>query len=167
MSQFGDRPITNSYCSFWQILHKLVKAIVYLHNVWVLKIVGWEDLQLQLVRDVMASGSALRVFVVVRVVDEVSHNIRLSDVYQKRVSDNDRALQLGERTVSFAQISDLVLSFNWFELDVKLATLVVVASTAHQVVHRRLVVFANVPGHVGVVHWDQEIIHQSLGHLHA
>ena len=86
----------------------------------------------------MASGSALRVFVVVRVVDEVSHNIRLTDVYQKRVSDNDRALQLGERTVSFAQISDLVLSFNWFELDVKLATLVVVAA-AHHWIHGWLI----------------------------
>lgn len=109
--------------------------LVYLHNVWVLKIVRWEDLQLELVRDVVASSSALRVFVVVLVVDEVSHHIGLSDVYQERVSDNDGALQLGERTVSLAQVSDLVLSVDRFELDVKLATLVVVASTAHQVVH--------------------------------
>ena len=76
MSQFGDRPITSSYCSFWHTLKVLVREKRYLHYVRVLEVVGREDLEFQLVGDVHATVAVvLGVLVVVLDVYQVGHDV--------------------------------------------------------------------------------------------
>tara|TARA_B110000285_G_scaffold169177_1_gene189260 strand:+ start:151 stop:510 length:360 start_codon:yes stop_codon:yes gene_type:complete len=118
MSQFGDLPITNSCSSFLQILKIKIKVSFpkcissYLHNIWVLKVVWWEDLELQFEWDVRAPlrSRVLRILVLILIVYQVRDNVGLSDVYQKRVSDDYGALELCESTVAFPEIFDFILS---------------------------------------------------------
>jgi len=105
------------------------------NNIWVLKVVWWEDLELQFEWDVRAPlrSRVLRILVLILIVYQVGDNVGLSDVYQKRVSDDYGALELCESTVAFPEIFDFILSVQWVALDEELAALVVVAAAHHRV----------------------------------
>ena len=75
----------------------------------------------------------LRILVLILIVYQVRDNVGLSDVYQKRVSDDYRALELRKSTVAFTKIFDFILSVKRVTLNVKLATLVIIASAHHGV----------------------------------
>jgi hypothetical protein len=52
----------------------------------------------------------LRILVLILIVYQVRDNVGLSDVYQKRVSDDYGALELRKSTVAFTKIFDFILS---------------------------------------------------------
>jgi len=167
MSQLGDLPMTSSCCSFWQILKfKMVRIFqieVNLHDVWVFKIIWREDLQLKFIWN-RPSIHVVGILVVILVADEISNDIWLSDVNQEAVANDNWTLQLCEGAISFTEISDFVLTVHRLKLDVELATLMVVAASHHRV-NWRLQIFTGVSWNVRVVHWNDEVIHESLGHL--
>lgn len=67
-----------------------VRLMWHLHDVRVLKVVWWENLQLQFVRDVLTvSIRSLALLRVLLVVDQVRDNITLADIDQKAVSDHN------------------------------------------------------------------------------
>ena len=104
----------------------------------------------------------LGIFIVILIIDQVRNNVALSNVDQKTVSNYDRALEFGKRSIPLTQVLDLILPIKGVTLDVKLAALVVIPS-AHHGVHRWLV-FARIRV-VWIVHWDNEVIHFLLENL--
>jgi len=139
ISQFGDLPITSSCSSFLQILKsrrlRKEKFGENLHNIWVLKVVWWEDLELQFERNVGTSlrSWVLRIFVLVLIVYQVGDNVGFTDIYQEGVPDDYRSLKLSESPVSLPEVLDFVLSVEGVALDKELTALVVVAATHHWV----------------------------------
>lgn len=139
----------------------------YLHDVGVLKVVWWEDLQLKLVGDVLTvNGRSLALLRVLLVVDQVGDHVALADVDQETVSDDDGTVQLGKGAIALAQVLDLVLAVDRVELDEELSSLVVVGRATHHGVHARLLVLARVRV-VRVISWDDEVVHLLAEHLLA
>lgn len=135
----------------------------YLHNVGVFKIVGREDLEFQL--EWHLSFVVIRIFILVLVVDQVCDYVGLTYVDQETVSDDDGALELGEGTVTFAQVADFVNFGKCVKHYVKLTTLVTVTTAHHWVDRRLLLLFTCILRIVWVVHWNNEIIHILLSYL--
>ena len=102
----------------------------YLHNIWVLKVVRREYLQLELVRDMTLVHAALRIILIWY---QVGDNIGLANIDQKAISDNYGTLELGKSSVAFSEVPYSVLSVQRIELNVKLSALVIVASTHHRI----------------------------------
>ena len=86
---------------------KNVRCRCYLHNVWTLKVVWWENLQLQFVWNMPMIRTALRFILIVY---KVGDDIRLAYVDQKAVADDYRSLQLGKCSITFSKISNFVLA---------------------------------------------------------
>lgn len=101
------------------------------------------------------TSRGLWIFVVILIVDKVWYNVRFTNVYKEWISDDNRSLQLGKSSVPFSKIFDFILSVKWVTLNVKLTTLVIIAS-AHHGVHCWHV-FAGI-WIVWVVHWNYEVI---------
>lgn len=139
---------------------------MYLQNIWVLKIVWWEYLQLQFVWHLISALAVLvlRIFIIVLIVDQICNDVRFTDVNEEAVSDNDGSLKLGESTISFSKVSNLVHLIEWIKLNVELSTLVVVATTTHHWVNRWLIL-ACVTRVVWIIHWNDEVIHIFLWDL--
>lgn len=98
-------------------------------------------------------GTALRL---VLVIDQIRNDVGLADVNQEAVADDDGSLELSEGTVALTEIPYLVEAVEWVELDVKLASLVVVSS-AHHGVDRWLLLTG--VGIVWIVAWYDEVVH--------
>jgi hypothetical protein len=101
--------------------------------------------------------------IILVITDEIGNNVRLSNINQEAISDNDRALQLSERTISLTEISNLVESIHGIELNVKLSSLMIIASTHHWI-HVWLILAFRI---VWIVHGDDEIVHFLLKYLLA
>lgn len=98
------------------------------------------------------------------VADQIRHNIRFTYIDQKTVSNYYRPLKLGKCSISFSKISNFILSLEWIELNIKLSSLVVIATAHHWVDWWLLDVFAHIRI-IRVVHWNNEIIHLLLQQL--
>lgn len=107
---------------------------------------------------------SLWIFIIILITDEVWNNIGLSNIDQKTVSNDNRALQFCKGSIPLSQILYFVLSIEWVALNEKLSALVVVTA-AHHRVHWRLV-FARVRI-IWIVHWNNEVIHLFFENLLA
>ena len=161
-----SQALARHFCKYYQRNRVKINVGKYLHNVWVLKVVWWEDLELEFEWDMRASLRPwiLRIFVLVLIVYQVWDNVGLADIDQEGVSDDYGALKFGKSTVSFSQIFDFILSIQRITLDEELTTLVVVATAHHRVDWRHILAGLRV---VWVVHWNDEIVHLFLEHLLA
>ena len=98
------------------------------------------------------------------IIDQIWNNIGFADIDQKAVSYNDRPLQFSKGTVSFSQVTNFIEPIQWIELNIELSTLMVISATHHWIYGWLLLACIRI---VGVVTWDNEVIHLLLKHLLA
>ena len=136
----------------------VINWIIYLHDIWTLKVVWWEYLQFELVWNV----SLCTILRLILIIDQIWNYIRFSNVYKEAIPYDNWPLQFSKGTISLTQITDFVQSVKWVELNIKLPTLMVVSTTHHWIYWRLFLACIWI---VRVVAWDNEIIHFLLKDL--
>lgn len=105
--------------------HELLLLVLAHNNVGILKIVGRENLQFKLKRKAVPIAIVLHGLVLFSR-DQVRYDIRLADVDQEAVTNDNCPVQLREGAVSLTEILNLVLLVDRVELNVELPALMVI-----------------------------------------
>ena len=136
----------------------------YLHYVRVFKVVGRENLQFKLVwyGVVFLAGVVLRFFHFFLVVDQVGDYIRLSNINKETITYNNRSRKFGESSIALAEVSDLILSIDWVELNVELSARMIGASAHHWINRRLILTCIRI---IWVIHGNYKIVHSLLEDL--
>lgn len=104
----------------------------------------------------------LRFFHFFLVVDQVGDYIWLSDIDKETITYNNRTRKFSESSIALAEVSDLILSIDWVELNVELSARMV-GATAHHWINRRLILTCI--RIIWVIHGNYKIVHSLLQDL--